>query len=177
VNFDLPRLLHPLEGGGAATERLVALRHAYRLAAASPDPSTQNGAFVLDRKGTVIGESANTTTPGTSAYLPGLLERPTKYAHIEHAERGAIYAACRGGHKPDVMVAAWAACADCARAIILSGVRYLIRHDRADATGRWNESIEQGDEMMQRAGITIIGVPGDIGGCPPVLFNGEWIDA
>lgn len=147
------------------------LNHAYATALNSPDPSTQNGAVVLDHNGRLIGTGCNTFTLGVKC-TPDLLERPKKYSFIEHAERNALYDAVRHGKKPYTMIAAWAACSDCARAIVGMGVKVLVRHIRQDDEGRWNESIEWGDQIMRAAGVEIIATDEKLG-CDPVLFNGK----
>jgi dCMP deaminase len=154
---------------GWATEQL---RRAYAVALGSPDTSTQNGAIVFDRDGMLIGQGCNSFTAGTTVTAE-LLERPKKYAFIEHAERNAIYSATRVGIPPATMVCAWAACADCARAIVQAGITSLIRHVREDTTGRWGESIEWGDEILRAAGVDIINVTDELGGCVPILFSGQ----
>ena len=148
------------------------LRRAYAVALGSPDPSTQNGALVFDPDGMLIGQGCNAFTDGMPI-TADLLERPKKYAFIEHAERHAIYAATRVGMPPATMVCAWAACADCARAIATSGITTLVRHIREDTTGRWGESIEWGDQILRAAGVDIIDITGELGGCVPILFSGQ----
>jgi len=153
------------------------LRDAYRHALISPDTSTQNGAIVLDRNNYILGWGANEFTNGMDV-TPDLLERPKKYTFIEHAERNAIYHSLRRlNHDPaygtpHTMVAAWASCADCARAIVQSGIKTLIRHDRS-GVDRWSESIEAGDIILAAGDVTVIDVKGKIGRCDPVLVNGE----
>lgn len=149
------------------------LRLAYEVALGSPDTSTQNGARTYGVDGERMGVGSNHFTRGIKP-TPDLLERPKKYAYIEHAERNAIYACLRFGHgSPHVMVCPWAACADCARAIVESGIRHLVRHARNDDTGRWGGSIEDGDIIMAAAGVNIITIEGPLGGCDPILFAGE----
>jgi dCMP deaminase len=61
------------------------------------DPSTQNGAVIVDSDDWILGEGANFFPKGvkeTEAHW----EMPLKYAFVEHAERNAIYAAAREGH-------------------------------------------------------------------------------
>lgn len=149
------------------------LRYAYKVALNSPDTSTQNGGVALDFFGNKLGEGCNTFTRGMEV-TPDLLERPKKYAYIEHAERNTLFDCFAGtGEVPYYLVVAWAACADCARAIVQCGVHTLIRHDRADETNRWNQSIEDGDAILQASGIEIINYTGALGDCEPVLFAGE----
>ena len=104
------------------------------------------------------------------------LARPKKYSFIEHAERNAIFAACRRGECTEggTLYCPWFACADCARAIIQAGIRLVVGHkqmfDRAD--GRWCESIAYGNEMLREAAVETRLYGGKIGGVTN-LFNGE----
>lgn len=147
-----------------------AMRLAYTIALNSPDPSTQNGAVVLDGEGALIGGGCNEFTAGMPI-TPDLLERPKKYAYIEHAERNALFTALRfHTGRPHTLVCPWAACADCARAIVQSGVKVLVRHEREG--GRWSGSIEDGDNILRAGGVEIVTITGELG-CDPILFNGE----
>lgn len=148
------------------------LRLAYEIATGSPDTSTQNGARTYDADGNRLGVGSNHFTRGMPV-TPDLLERPKKYAYIEHAERNAIYACLRFRlGSPHVLVCPWAACADCARAIVESGIRHLVRHQRSDDTGRWSGSITDGDIILSAAGVNVITIEGPLGGCDDILFAG-----
>ena len=95
----------------------------------------------------------------------------------EHAERWAILDAARRGKKLDgcIMVAAWASCHDCARAIIWSGIRVLIRHSIIQHDSpNWRESCTVGDAMLREAGVEIIDFTERLG-CS-VLFNGKIVN-
>ena len=72
------------------------------------------------------------------------------------------------------MVAPWAACADCARAIVKAGIPLVVRSKRMQEASppRWLESIAVGDEILQKGGVAIYEWPGKIGGMS-ILFNGE----
>lgn len=147
------------------------MRHAYDVALDSPDPSTQNGAIILDSAGVTIGLGNNRFTIGMRP-TPDLFERPKKYAYIEHAERNAIFSVLYEGRtSPHTLICPWAACADCARAIVQSGIVRLVRHEREG--GRWLGSIEDGDKILHAGGVEIITISGPLGGCKPILFNGE----
>lgn len=144
---------------------------AYQAALASPDPSTQNGGILFDAQRRMIGHGHNGFTRGMPI-TKDLLERPKKYVYIEHAERNTLFGALAfGSGPPDILVVPWAACADCARAIVQCGVKTLIRHRREDTTGRW-DSIIDGDIIMRAGGVNIIEYTENLG-CPPILFNGE----
>ncbi len=137
------------------------LRHCYRSAYRSPDPSTQNGALLFHIPGRIpILETASCNEfPFGVAYLEERWERPAKYGFIEHAERNAIFKAASLGIRTQGlgMAAAWAACADCARAIIQAGIHELVRHEPSYWEGgeRWLESIAVGDTMLKEAGVKI----------------------
>lgn len=152
------------------------LRAAYHAASRSPDLSTQNGAVIVDDTGVPIGAGCN-DIPRRVAATPDRLQRPLKYAVTEHAERNAVYDAARHGHCTDggTMFCCWAACADCARAIIQSGITTLITHaDMMDGTPEhWKETIVVANEMLREAGVKVIAYRGKIGGVPAIRFNGK----
>lgn len=142
-------------------------RQFFRLALAeawgSPDPSTQTGAIIVDAGGRVVSGGCNDFPEGVAA-KPERLERPLKYSFMEHAERNAIYSA---GEivDTDVMYALWAACDDCARAIIQSGIRTVHTHgfylgnDAIDKTGTrrdWGETLKVSFTMFEEAGVDVI---------------------
>lgn len=141
---------------------------AYTRALRSPDPSTQNGAIIAvppwmsPGRDAIIGTGCNTFPPGVKPRL----ERPAKYLFIEHAERMAISnvhqrSESRYMHE-SVMVCPWAACADCARAIVLSGIKTLIRHADPKVHGDWGDSINAGDIIMSEGGVTVINWDGQL---------------
>ena len=147
------------------------LKIAYRLALRSPDNSTQNGALALDDNLHTVGRGWNDFTKGIVP-TQELLVRPKKYNFIEHAERNAIFDCLNNVGRPRILFASWAACADCARAIIQSGIKLLVRH-KVDVNHRWAESMVDGDRMMVSAGIKIINYTNPLGDCDPVLFDGK----
>lgn len=127
----------------------------------SPDPSTQNAASLYTSSGALISAGINEFPRGVQ-YLDERWERPLKYKIIEHAERNAIYYAARWGHDVDecTMVSPWAACTDCARAIIQAGVKRLVRHQQASdrSPAFWHEDIVVADQMLHEAGVEIVNV-------------------
>lgn len=139
----------------------------YVVAQESPDQSTQNAAMLWNPEGALIGVDYNHFPTGVE-YTDERWERPLKYEVIEHAERNSIFWAAYLGRKTQnaTMVAAWAACSDCARAIIQSGVKRLVRHKNATnhanaiaAPGKdWSGSINTADTMMREAGVEIIDI-------------------
>lgn len=97
----------------------------------SPDPSRKTGCVIVmpnDAQGrTVIVHGNNHFPQGVKPRL----EKPEKYTYIEHAERNAIYAAAKTGTPlaGGTIFLTWYPCADCARAIVQSGIKRLVGHE------------------------------------------------
>lgn len=150
------------------------MRMAYRYAAKnSQDPSTQNGAIIVLSNGIPVSLGANRLPPGVES-RPERLERPAKYSWLEHAEKDAVISA-REPLDGATLYCPWSACAECARAIILSGIKELVGHQECcDKTPeRWRESIQVANQMLDEAGVKRRMISGKIGGCR-VLFDGQW---
>jgi deoxycytidylate deaminase len=85
-----------------------------------------------------------------------------------------IYAAAKAGicTEGSTMICPWFACADCARAIVLAGVKQVIGHkQRMELTpDRWSGSVNHGDVILKEAGIDCIYYDGTIDGLS-VLVN------
>jgi dCMP deaminase len=154
------------------------LTRAYLLARdESDDPHTQNAAILINRHNLVIGAGANTFPAGVildSTRTAG----PIKYSYMEHAERNAIYEAAKAGRRIEggTLYVAWAACTDCARAIIQSGITSLVRHQPAwapEASETWAESISIADRMMSEAGIEILTYTDPLPDAPDVMRHGR----
>jgi dCMP deaminase len=147
---------------------------AYQAATKSPDPSTQNGA-VIPAHNNVVLQACNEFPVGVK-YAEGRLERPLKYSFIEHAERNVVYQAAKLGVSLHglTMYACWFACADCARAIIQSGITKVVGHKQMmDGTpDHWKESIKVAFDMFQEAGVQTELLDVYLNG-PRVLFNGK----
>lgn len=150
------------------------LRLAFQTAASqSDDPHTQNGAVLVPKFG-LVAASANHLPPGISA-TSWRLVRPAKYRYMEHAERGAIYAAARVGTKTEgaALYCAWFACPDCARAIIEAGIRQVVGHvtPRRLTPGRWEAEVVAGERMLMEAGVAVRWLADPLG--VAIQFNGE----
>jgi dCMP deaminase len=134
------------------------LRQAIHLAATSPDPRTQNGAILVNRHGRIIGSGVNEPLPGMSK--PGRWEYPAKGFYVEHAERRAIFEAVRMGCVIEwgTLYCPWFACADCARAIVGTGVSRVVGL-AASAHGRWRDTCEAGDNILLEGNVAVVRVP------------------
>jgi dCMP deaminase len=154
---------------------LLLMMAAYEEAQGSPDPSTQNGALILNASGLVIARGHNTFPKGVRV-TPERLERPLKYSYIEHAERNAILHAARIGAATEraTMICPWFACADCGRAIIGAGIERVIGHKRMfdETPERWKNSIDDAWTMFHESGVETVLIDGTLPEAPPIRFNG-----
>jgi dCMP deaminase len=169
-------------------KNLLAL--AYHAALLSPDPSTQNGALIVHRRAL-----ANTPPPKSgyrimatdcNRFPHGVTETPErwntrelKYKYVQHAERNVIET-FRHTHnlvslREFIMVCPWAACTDCAKAIIPTGISHLVihkqAHDRTPPGSLWFDDIMHAHTMLREVGIEIIEYDGKVDG-PPVRHSG-----
>ena len=158
---------------------------AYKEATKSPDPSTQNGAVIpVEWEGSHADGRVHdhilmdcNRLPDGVAVQDERLQRPTKYAYIEHAERNVVYKAAREGWCLEglTMYVPWFACADCARAIIQSGIVRVVGHQlMLDKTPpHWKESIEAAFKMLEEAGVKMELIQTPLPDAPMIRFNGE----
>lgn len=144
----------------------------------STDPSTNNGAILVDADGYIKVRAANHFPTGVSE-TPERWERPLKYEYVEHAERNAVYQAAKQGIATAglTMYVPWYACTDCARAIIQSGIGRVVGHllPEHENNPRWKESIAEAMTMLDEAGVDHQYITGKIGGIK-ILMNGEWVE-
>lgn len=152
------------------------LKMTYDVATQSPDESTQNGALLVSDTGVIHPELFGFNRfPTGVVYTPERWVRPTKYKFVEHAERVTILAHARAG-VPTLgltMVCAWAACTDCARAIIEAGIVRLVTHKQAAdrAPKFWADEVAVAFTMLREADVEILLWDGQVGG-PEVLHSG-----
>jgi dCMP deaminase len=151
------------------------LRTAYQIAEdESPDPSTRVGAIIETQRNLKLYQGVNHLTPGVTI---DLADRDLKYKYIEHAERDAIFKATMAGESllGATMYCPWAACCDCARAIILSGISEVVCHGDALAKTppRWAADIAIARRMFEAAGVKYSWWYGCVGDCTN-LFDGKY---
>jgi dCMP deaminase len=142
------------------------LKIAYQVAKdEATDPSTQNGAILVNDQGTILCSGAN-HFPRDVKETPDRWKRPLKYSFVEHSERNCLFTAAREGIKTQgtIMYCCWAACTDCMRAIIQTGIRKLVvHHDPHDivrfgmpVSEQWRESISIALEMLKESKIELV---------------------
>ena len=156
-----------------------AMMAALSIALYSKDQSTQNGAVILGDDGEILCAAEN-NFPELVNQDEQRWERPMKYDFVEHAERAVIYKAALNGIPlfGKTMVCPWAACTDCARAIIATGIDTLVRFPITDdgTHNQWGQSVATGDQMHNEAGVTILEYSSPLSGVEPVMRNGElWL--
>ncbi len=153
------------------------MRQAYGYAAEnSHDDSTHVGAVILIPNGLDLYGVNHFTSP--QQFCPENLIRRRKYLRIVHAERDVIYkAACEGIRLAGrTMVCPWATCAECAQAIVLSGLSCVIAHKEAqDQTpDRWKKIIKIGHEILKDGGVQFIEWSGKVGDCQNLFDSRVW---
>ena len=165
------------------------LSQAYEVALESPDPSTQNGAvLVRPDTPTIIRAKGFNRFPRGIAYTNERWQRPLKYRCILHAETNAIYDATRQGVSTVgmVLICCWAACSECAKAMIETGIVALITHDDAHVRNardrdpndpslvHWKEEILLANQFFSEAQRAVIFYRGKIGATPVRMDGKLW---
>lgn len=157
---------------------------AYLFAMRSPDTSTQVGCIVADGTNTIVSMGYNGWPRGVESFAPGdpRFERPEKYLWFEHAERNAIYNACRNGTPLDrcSIYVTMMPCADCARGIVQVGMKRVVYHGAGTemmktSSSTWDESHAASFRMFEEAGVEVISWDGDFVK-PQGYFRGKVLD-
>ena len=157
-------------------EKLMA--KAYHNALQSPDPSSQNGAVLVKRQPNgqldIVANGYNHFYKGIP---PEVEDRDKKLQGIEHAERDAIYNAASRGIETQgsILICPWAACYDCARAIMGSGCDALIYHKQRNALTHspWVENVNEALTWIQNSGIYIFEFDGPCSNTKPILVSSK----
>lgn len=123
----------------------------------SLDRTTRVGCVIL-RKDCAAEEgifSVNAFPTGTRTDVEERYTRPLKLKWTEHAERNAIFEAAKQGLPlaGAVMYLPWYPCADCARAIIQSGIVELVCHEPNWNAENWGEDFKIAAQMLSEAGV------------------------
>lgn len=127
----------------------------------SKDRSTQIGAVIVGKDKEIRSTGYNSFPRGLDDEVPERQERPEKYYFFEHSERNAIYNAARVGIPLDesvIIVTSGIPCADCARAIINSGIKavYCKTICTTKNKEKWNESQEKALQMLKECKVDVI---------------------
>jgi dCMP deaminase len=117
-------------------------------------PGRHVGAVVVDDRRTVVSMGYNGCPRGCVDDDPSKYLSDTKYLYAEHAERNTIYNAARSliGCTMYVM---WFPCADCARAIIQSGITTIVVKKPDFDDPDWGKSFKAARQMLRESGVAI----------------------
>jgi dCMP deaminase len=124
----------------------------------SKDKNKKVGAVIVDNDNIVLSMGYNGIPRGCDDTDESRYERPIKYLFTEHAERNAIYHAARHGVslKDCKLYVTLFPCADCARAMIQSGITKLIAPEPNLNHEVWGDHFKAAIQMMEEAKIEIV---------------------
>jgi dCMP deaminase len=139
------------------------LKLAFEITQWSKDRSTKVGSVIVGPNHEIRATGYNGMPRGINDDVDARHERPAKYAWTEHSERNAIYNAARIGVSLEgstLYIASTPSippCADCARAIIQSGIKRIVSStgdtDPSTWPDRWKESMTISMELFKEAGV------------------------
>ena len=123
----------------------------------SKDRSRKQGAVIVDYRNTVVSLGWNGFPRGVNDNGNERHERPAKYLWTEHAERNAIYNAASTGAKLKGcrIYCTLYPCADCARAIIQSGMNLIIAPEPDWNDKTYAASFKVTSIMLEEAGVHV----------------------
>lgn len=124
----------------------------------SKDKNKKVGAVIVDNDNIVLSMGYNGIPRDCDDSDETRYERPKKYLFTEHAERNAIYHAARHGVslKDCKMYVTLFPCADCARAMIQSGITKLIAPEPNLEHDVWGDHFKASIQMMEEANIEVV---------------------
>ncbi len=138
-------------------EYFINIAHQVKLK--SKDEKTQIGVVIVGKDNEIVSTGYNSFPRGINDDLSERQERPEKYFWFEHAERNAIYNAARIGVSTmgtTMYMTCDLSCADCARAIINSGVSKVVFSRTAKQWPEiWQESSKRSLQMFYEAGVEV----------------------
>lgn len=125
----------------------------------SEDRDRHVGAIITGAGHVVVASGYNGLPRGVSDHDDARFDRASgeKFHWIEHAERNAIYNAARVGAALDgcTIYVNRFPCADCARAIIQSGIARVVCPPRPVNDGALDHSFLVAETMLGEAGVTL----------------------
>lgn len=128
------------------------------VATRSKDVSTRVGAVIVDSDNRVRCTGYNGFPSGVMETPDRTQDRAIRLTYSEHAERNAIYSAARSGVSTcgcTIYVSGLYPCAECARAIIQSGIKNVVVVSTVDRPERWAESMKAAELMFGEVQVTV----------------------
>ena len=151
------------------SEERSAMAIAYHAAALSPDPSTQNGAYLINTVDGALRGALGRNMPLRGNTVDWTTD--AKNDTIHHAEEAAILAAATHGIPTfgATLFSPWIACTRCARAIVGARISRVVGHRdlvrcAAQINPKWTPEIARGLEMIANANIEVSWLHGRING-------------
>lgn len=123
----------------------------------SKDPKRKVGAVIIDDNKHILSTGYNGFPKGVDDGVSNRFEDPKKLLFTEHAERNAIYTAGRNGVSLEGAKLFCTAfpCADCARGIIQSGIKWLYTTYPRKGS-KWENHWKAAQEMFEEAGVEVV---------------------
>ena len=134
---------------------------ARRRASFSAKENTKVGALLVDEENKVIFEATNDYIFPLYNNCSGEPEENRQF-YSEHAERRLIFSAVRSGFcdfQKKTLVITHFPCCDCARAIILVGIKKIIVSSQDIDDGfleKWKRNLDVSKRMLEKNGIEIL---------------------
>lgn len=129
------------------------------VATMSKDQSTKVGSVIIGADREVLSTGFNGIPRYCDDRRQDRHNRPKKYFWFEHAERNAIFQAAKNGVRLDgaTLYCSAPSCAECARAIIQSGIRRVIFPKKHEFLNRedWADNFHASQEMLTEAQIKV----------------------
>lgn len=121
----------------------------------SKDRSIGVGCVIVSPDHAILSTGFNGFPRGVNDDVEERHQRPAKYKFTEHAERNAIYNAARHGIKLEgtTIYLPWYPCADCARAIVQSGIKTMIAAAPNLDDPRWGEDFKVSVTVLAEGGV------------------------
>jgi dCMP deaminase len=117
----------------------------------SKDPSTQVGAYIVDRFGSPISAGFNGFLPGFPDTVANW-ERPAKYDFVVHAEMNAVAHAARRVLEGSTAYVTTMPCDVCMKSLISAGVSCIVHGPRND---RWAEAHDKAAYLAEQTRTTL----------------------
>jgi dCMP deaminase len=122
----------------------------------SDDVDTQTACIIVDEYNEIVSYGANSLPTGVNK-TEKRCSRPDKYKWLHHAERYAIYDCAKRGVSTNgcTMYLMWFPCADCARAIIQSGIKELVCYQPDVGNPKWGEDFVVAKELLEESSVDV----------------------
>jgi dCMP deaminase len=124
----------------------------------SKDDKRKVGVVIVDDQKRVVSLGYNGFPSGLNDDLVYRHKDPVKLLFTEHAERNAIYSAAKNGVslKDCTIYTSFFPCADCARAIVQSGIKRVVSYKyNLPKDSKWNKHFEVSNEILKELKIEV----------------------